>query len=157
MNVLSVVCALLFSMLECNWYAWKILKVKPLSWILNSVSEVWREGWRFFFGHLLAEIFGAISLCSFWKGRLKENHLSAVTGRGVDRRYTIVYGNLEKPWKHRNWLLHNWRHCLKKMNKQVSFLQCLPVNFNGWKNAKPLQFSYFIPFVGFLSNSNGDT
>ena len=42
----------------------------------------------FFFGHLLAEIFGAISLCSFWKGRLKENHLSAVTGRGVDRNYT---------------------------------------------------------------------
>ena len=41
----------------------------------------------FFFGHLLAEIFGAISLCSFWKGRLKENHLSAVTGRGVDRMY----------------------------------------------------------------------
>ena len=87
MNVLSVVCALLFSMLECNWYAWKILKVKPLSWILNSVSEVWRAGWRFFFGHLLAEIFGAISLCSFWKGRLKENHLSAVTGRGVDQKY----------------------------------------------------------------------
>ena len=41
----------------------------------------------FFFGHLLAEIFGAISLCSFWKGRLKENHLSAVTGRGVDQKY----------------------------------------------------------------------
>ena len=41
----------------------------------------------FFLGHLLAEIFGAISLCSFWKGRLKENHLSAVTGRGVDRSY----------------------------------------------------------------------
>ena len=41
----------------------------------------------FFFGHLLAEIFGAISLCSFWKGRLKENHLSAVTGRGVDQTY----------------------------------------------------------------------
>ena len=43
----------------------------------------------FFFWHLLAEIFGAISLCSFWKGRLKENHLSAVTGRGVDRKYSI--------------------------------------------------------------------
>ena len=41
----------------------------------------------FFFGHLLAEIFGAISLCSFWKGRLKETHLSAVTGRGVDRKH----------------------------------------------------------------------
>ena len=44
----------------------------------------------FFFGHLLAEIFGAISLCSFWKGRLKENHLSAVTGRGVDRIYIYL-------------------------------------------------------------------
>ena len=88
-----IVCSLRssFSMLECNWYAWKILKVKPLSWILNSVSEVWRAGWRFFFGHLLAEIFGAISLCSFWKGRLKENHLSAVTGRGVDQIYIYIY------------------------------------------------------------------
>ena len=44
----------------------------------------------FFFGHLLAEIFGAISLCSFWKGRLKENHLSAVTGLGVDQNDTTL-------------------------------------------------------------------
>ena len=43
----------------------------------------------FCFWHLLAEIFGAISLCSFWKGRLKENHLSAATGRGVDRKYDV--------------------------------------------------------------------
>ena len=50
----------------------------------------------FFFGHLLAEIFGAISLCSFWKGRLKENHLSAVTGRGVDRNER---SNFQIKWK----------------------------------------------------------
>ena len=53
----------------------------------------------FFFGHLLAEIFGAISLCSFWKGRLKENHLSAVTGRGVDQMYIYIYReNLAWSW-----------------------------------------------------------
>ena len=40
-----------------------------------------------FWGHRLAEIFGAISLCSFWKGGLKENRLSAVTGLEVDRTY----------------------------------------------------------------------
>ena len=46
----------------------------------------------FCFWHLLAEIFGAISLCSFWKGRLKENHLSAVTGRGVDLKVWCRWG-----------------------------------------------------------------
>ena len=51
---------------------------------------VWRAGLCFFW-HLLAEIFGAISLCSFGRGRLKENHLSAVTGRGVDRSYIYIY------------------------------------------------------------------
>ena len=46
-----------------------------------------------FFWHLPAEIFKAISLCSFCRGCLKENDLSTVTGRGVDRTYTymIIY------------------------------------------------------------------
>ena len=43
----------------------------------------------FFFGHLPAEIFKAISLCAFCRGCLKENDLSTVTGRGVDRTYII--------------------------------------------------------------------
>ena len=103
------------------------------SWKWSPCLEFWILYQRFggqvdvFFGHLLAEIFGAISLCSFWKGRLKENHLSAVTGRGVDRRYTIVYGNLEKPWKHRNWLLHNWRHCLKKRTNRFHSFSVYPL------------------------------
>ena len=56
-------------------------------------GDMLRKGWNvelkgrsdFFFGHLLAEVFGAISLCSFWRGRLKENHLSAVTGGGSSK------------------------------------------------------------------------
>ena len=44
-----------------------------------------------FFGHLPAEIFKAISLCSFCRGCLKENDLSTVTGRGVDRKYMYTY------------------------------------------------------------------
>ena len=51
---------------------------------------VWRAGLCFFW-HLLAEIFAAISLCSFGRGRLKENHLSVVTGRGLDRSYIYIY------------------------------------------------------------------
>ena len=42
----------------------------------------------FFLAHLPAEIFKAISLCSFCRGCLKENDLSTVTGRGVGRTYT---------------------------------------------------------------------
>ena len=64
------------------------------SWKWSPCLEFWilYQGFGgqvdvFFFWHLLAEIFGAISLCSFWKGRLKENHLSAVTGRRVDGTY----------------------------------------------------------------------
>ena len=44
----------------------------------------------FFLGRLPAEVFKAISLCSFCRGCLKENHLSTVTGRGVDLRYNNV-------------------------------------------------------------------
>ena len=47
----------------------------------------------FFFGHLPAEIFKAISLCSFCRGCLKENDLSTVTGRGVDRKYMDIMAN----------------------------------------------------------------
>ena len=50
---------------------------------------VWRAG-LCFFCHLLAEIFGAISLRSSGRGRLKETHLSAVTVRGVDRSYIYI-------------------------------------------------------------------
>ena len=86
MNVLSVVCALLS---QC----WNATDMLERSWKWSPCLEFWIRYHRFggqvddFFRHLLAEIFGAISLCSFWKGRLKENHLSAVTGRGVDRIY----------------------------------------------------------------------
>ena len=83
MNVLSVVCALLS---QC----WNATDMLERSWKWSPCLEFWILYQRFggqvddFFRHLLAEIFGAISLCSFWKGRLNENHLSAVTGRGVD-------------------------------------------------------------------------
>ena len=50
-----------------------------------------------FFGHLPAEIFKAISLCSFCRGCLKENDLSTVTGRGVDRIYIYTYIYLLHP------------------------------------------------------------
>ena len=62
--------------------------------IRSGRGEVWRIGTVcFFFGHLPAEIFKAISLCSFCRGCLKENDLSTVTGRGVDRIYIYIYYN----------------------------------------------------------------
>ena len=94
MNVLSVVCALLS---QC----WNATDMLERSWKWSPCLEFWILYQRFggqvdiFFRHLLAEIFGAISLCSFWKGRLKENHLSAVAGRGVDRNYIYIYTSLQ--------------------------------------------------------------
>jgi hypothetical protein len=95
MNVLSVVCALLS---QC----WNATDMLERSWKWSPCLEFWILYQRFggqvddFFRHLLAEIFGAISLCSFWKGRLKENHLSAVTGRGVDRIYIYIRSRVQE-------------------------------------------------------------
>ena len=102
------------------------------SWKWSPCLEFWILYQRFggqvdvFFGHLLAEIFGAISLCSFWKGRLKENNLSAVTGRGVDRIYIYIYIYTQGLWHFtllitnyssemfRGWISNNlfWGHLL---------------------------------------------
>jgi hypothetical protein len=84
----------------------------------------------FFFGHLLAEIFGAISLCSFWKGRLKENHLSAVTGRGVDRIYIYIYP-VTRP-RMSTILLSRYFKLLRRCSRQWWQVHKIPLYWHGF-------------------------
>ena len=97
----------------------------------------------FFFGHLLAEIFGAISLCSFWKGRLKENHLSAVTGRGG---------------RSKSWAIHRFpfypRLYRKLVGSKSASLFPEPKKIPLLLMMKSTHYTGFIPILSWLSSMN---